>query len=87
LVFNLDTQAVVEAFYYDTFATMGVDLAAIEVSGASQDLSDRGAQLRGPCKGAWMRSRASPEACATQPNTSLRPQKKPGKRPVKWRWR
>ena len=47
LVFNLDTQAIVEAFYYDTFATMGVDLAAIEVLSASQDLSDRGVQLKG----------------------------------------
>jgi methyl-accepting chemotaxis protein len=45
-VFNLDCQAVVDAFYYDTFATMGVDLAQVKVSEASHDLSDHGAEMK-----------------------------------------
>jgi methyl-accepting chemotaxis protein len=47
LVFNLDMQAIVEAFYYDTFASMGVDLEAIVVTDPLQDLSDHGRQLKG----------------------------------------
>jgi methyl-accepting chemotaxis protein len=46
VAFNLDSQAVTEAFYYDTFATMGVDLAEIAVASASEDLSDHGARLK-----------------------------------------
>ncbi len=46
-VFNLDCQAVVEAFYYDTFASMSVDLAAIETASASHDLSDHATLLKG----------------------------------------
>jgi methyl-accepting chemotaxis protein len=44
-VFNLDCQAVVDAFYYDTFATMGVDLVQVKVS-ESHDLSDHGAEMK-----------------------------------------
>jgi methyl-accepting chemotaxis protein len=46
VVFNLDLQAVVEAFYFDTFATMGVRLADVEVSDQRLDLSDRGETLK-----------------------------------------
>ncbi len=45
-VFNLDMQAIVEAFYYDTFATMGVDLSQIAVATPNLDLSDRGSELK-----------------------------------------
>jgi methyl-accepting chemotaxis protein len=45
-VFNLDQQAIVEAFYYDTFATMGVDLRQVSVVDASHDLSDHSADLK-----------------------------------------
>jgi methyl-accepting chemotaxis protein len=45
-VFNLDCQAVVESFYYDTFAAMGVDLAQIPTDGPEQDLSDQAARLK-----------------------------------------
>jgi Methyl-accepting chemotaxis protein (MCP) signalling domain/Protoglobin len=46
-VMNADMQAIVEAFYFDTFATMGVDLAAIDVPSADRDLSDCSAHLKG----------------------------------------
>jgi methyl-accepting chemotaxis protein len=39
-VFNYDVQAIGDAFYNDAFASMGVDLAAIEVRDDSVDLSD-----------------------------------------------
>jgi methyl-accepting chemotaxis protein len=45
-VFNLDLQAVVESFYYDTFATMGVDLSRVELTDAAHDLSDRSGELK-----------------------------------------
>lgn len=46
-VFNLDSQAVVEAFYYDTFASMSVDLEAIPTDSPQQDLSDHADRLKG----------------------------------------
>jgi methyl-accepting chemotaxis protein len=49
-VFNLDSQAVVEAFYYDTFASMNVDLEAIEVKSAWHDLSDHAPELKSAVK-------------------------------------
>ena len=49
-VFNLDAQAVVEAFYYDTFASMNVDLASITVRSAGHDLSDEAPLLKGAIK-------------------------------------
>lgn len=45
-VFNLDLQAIVEAFYYDTFATMGVDISRVEVADVAHDMSDHGAELK-----------------------------------------
>lgn len=45
-VMNADVQAVVEAFYFDTFAAMGVDLEAVAVSAADLDLSDCGGELK-----------------------------------------
>ena len=45
-VFNYDMQAIVEAFYYDTFATIGLDLAEVDVPDVAHDLSDHGAQLK-----------------------------------------
>jgi methyl-accepting chemotaxis protein len=46
IVFNYDLQAVTDAFYYDTFATLGVDLAAFSSRGGDDDLSDRAAELK-----------------------------------------
>jgi len=46
LVFNYDMQAITDAFYFDTFATMGLDLEAIAPGPAAHDLSDRGAELK-----------------------------------------
>ncbi len=46
IVFNYDLQAITDAFYFDTFATMGVDLSGIHGRGAQHDLSDRGSQLK-----------------------------------------
>jgi len=46
IVFNYDLQAITDAFYFDTFATMGVDLDAIRSRGADEDLSDRGDELK-----------------------------------------
>ncbi len=45
-VFNLDMQAVVESFYYDTFSTMGLDLSTIEVPERDCDLSDHAQELK-----------------------------------------
>lgn len=45
-VFNYDLQAITEAFYYDTFATIGVDLASVPVGHRARDLSDHGAELK-----------------------------------------
>ena len=45
-VFNLDMQAIVEAFYYDTFATMGLDLQQVRIDDRAQDLSDHSATLK-----------------------------------------
>ena len=45
-VFNLDIQAIVDAFYFDSFVAMGVDLARIPAPPAEQDLSDCGAELK-----------------------------------------
>ncbi len=50
-IFNLDSQAVCEAFYYDTFAGMGVNIEMIrdsllESGDECLDLSDRGARLK-----------------------------------------
>jgi methyl-accepting chemotaxis protein len=45
-VFNYDAQAIVDAFYYDTFAAMGVDLSSVKVARADHDLSDHGRELK-----------------------------------------
>ncbi|MFN8223078.1 MAG: globin-coupled sensor protein [Gaiellales bacterium] len=45
-VMNLDIQAIVEAFYFDTFQAMGVDLEAVPVASADLDLSDCSANLK-----------------------------------------
>ena len=39
-IFNYDSQAIVEAFYYDTFASMGVNLRTIGEAGPGRDISD-----------------------------------------------
>ncbi len=46
IVFNYDIQAVTDAFYFDTFAALGLDLAAMRARSARYDLSDRGAELK-----------------------------------------
>ena len=46
IVFNYDLQAITDAFYFDTFATMGVDLAAVRERGVVTDLSDRTSELK-----------------------------------------
>ena len=55
VVMNADTQAIVEAFYFDTFQAMGVDLEAVTVDSAERDLSDCSGDLKGkvqvPLKG------------------------------------
>jgi methyl-accepting chemotaxis protein len=45
-VFNLDMQAIVDAFYYDTFSMMGVDLGRIQVPKEEHDLSDHSAEIK-----------------------------------------
>ena len=45
-VFNLDIQAIVDAFYFDTFAAMGVRLQSIVVPSNRHDLSDCGGDLK-----------------------------------------
>jgi methyl-accepting chemotaxis protein len=45
-VFNYDVQAITDAFYYDTFAAIGIDLARLRVENPDEDLSDRGKQLK-----------------------------------------
>jgi methyl-accepting chemotaxis protein len=39
-IFNYDSQAIVEAFYYDTFAAMGVNLRTLSQAGPGRDVSD-----------------------------------------------
>ena len=46
IVFNFDQQAITDAFYFDTFATLGVNLGEIQRSAGKQDLSDRGPELK-----------------------------------------
>ncbi len=46
IVFNYDLQAITDAFHFDTFSTLGVELGSIRPRGAGQDLSDRGAELK-----------------------------------------
>ncbi len=46
IVFNFDIQAITDAFYFDTFAAVGLDLTSIHRRSARHDLSDRGAELK-----------------------------------------
>jgi methyl-accepting chemotaxis protein len=46
-VFNYDIQAIVDAFYFDTFAMMGSALDEIKVPRADDDLSDHAGKLKG----------------------------------------
>src|SRR3954469_8838971 len=39
-VFSYDSQAIVEAFYYDTFSAMGVNLKVMGEAGPGRDISD-----------------------------------------------
>src|SRR4051794_31970544 len=45
-VFAFDSQAIVEAFYYDTFSSMGVNLKAMGEAGPGRDISDLFAKVR-----------------------------------------
>src|SRR3954470_15129956 len=45
-VFNYDSQAIVEAFYYDTFSSMGVNLKVMGEAGPGRDISDLFAKAR-----------------------------------------
>ncbi len=68
-VFNLDSQAIVESFYYDTFSSMGLDLSTIEISDRAHDLSDHGDELKskvGGVIGAAARASASLREAAIQ---------------------
>ena len=47
VVMNEDMQAIVEAFYFDTFQAMGVDLTRITVESQELDLSDKSGELKG----------------------------------------
>ena len=46
-IFNYDAQAIVEAFYFDTFASIGGDLRSIGEAGPGRDLSDLLGAVRG----------------------------------------
>jgi methyl-accepting chemotaxis protein len=46
IVFNYDQQAITDAFYFDTFATLGVNLSEIQSRASKHDLSDRGPELK-----------------------------------------
>ncbi|MBV8256618.1 MAG: globin-coupled sensor protein [Actinobacteria bacterium] len=46
VVMLADMQAIVEAFYFDTFETMGVDLTRVSVESHDLDLSDKGQDLK-----------------------------------------
>ncbi len=46
IVFNYDQQAITDSFYFDTFATLGVNLSEITSRSGKQDLSDRGPELK-----------------------------------------
>ncbi|HTW42349.1 MAG TPA: globin-coupled sensor protein [Solirubrobacteraceae bacterium] len=46
VVMNADAQAIVDAFYFDTFQSMGVDLARVKVDSQQLDLSDRSDELK-----------------------------------------
>ena len=46
IVFNYDQQAITDAFYFDTFATLGVNLGEIQSTARKHDLSDRGPELK-----------------------------------------
>jgi methyl-accepting chemotaxis protein len=46
IVFNYDIQAITDAFYFDTFAALGLDLTSMRSRSARHDLSDRGAELK-----------------------------------------
>src|SRR3954471_971542 len=45
-VFGFDSQAIVEAFYYDTFSSMGVNLKVMGEAGPGRDISDLFADVR-----------------------------------------
>ncbi len=45
-VMNIDQQAIVEAFYFDTFEAMGVDLSRVAVESNDLDLSDKSGALK-----------------------------------------
>src|SRR3954447_16625987 len=45
-VFAYDSQAIVEAFYYDTFSSMGVNLKVMGEAGPGRDISDLFATVR-----------------------------------------
>jgi methyl-accepting chemotaxis protein len=46
-VFNFDLQAIVDAFYYDTFVVMGVDINRFRHKGPGKDLSDSIDEVKG----------------------------------------
>ena len=46
IVFNYDVQAVTDAFYFDTFATLGLDLSALRSDSPRHDLSDHAHELK-----------------------------------------
>jgi methyl-accepting chemotaxis protein len=46
IAFNFDQQAITDAFYFDTFATLGVNLGEIQPRTARHDLSDRAPELK-----------------------------------------
>jgi len=46
IVFNYDVQAITDAFYFDQFASLGVDLSGRQDADPTHDLSDCGERLR-----------------------------------------
>jgi methyl-accepting chemotaxis protein len=73
-VFNCDMQAIIDAFYFDTFASMGVDLMKIPVERHEHDLSDRPELLKGAIQerldGVARATAQLKEACGEIANTS-----------------
>ena len=65
-IFNYDSQAIVEAFYYDTFSSMGVNLKTMGEAGPGRDISD----LFGDR--AQHDARDAADASAPRPSTSRR---------------
>ena len=64
-IFNYDSQAIVEAFYYDTFASMGVNLKMMGEAGPGRDISDLFGTVRNKMHETCRRSAPRPSRSRT----------------------